>query len=216
MHHRLRLRRGEPRHGQRIRACSGTGPGLKGTHSCAGLVPFPGAGWSRSEAALTMLAQPSGSKRDRGPGRAPGRDGCSRRHCATLRSRPQRQANLGLAFQSAPTSWAARPTVPHPHSGTNPRPHVAAAQPRRDRHRTRFSRRAAIPQMALANLSRSHNGDFADLTVYCPASCRIGHGDGRAPGQQDRDRSPFPTVARLGLFPVPIGATRRSAGKGRG
>jgi len=41
MRDRLRLRRGEPRHGQRSRACSGTGPAAAATHRCAGLVPFP-------------------------------------------------------------------------------------------------------------------------------------------------------------------------------
>ena len=45
---------------------------------------------------------------------------------------------------------------------------------------------------------------FAGLTMYCPASCRIGHSDSHAPGQQDRDRSRFPTVAARTVLPVPI------------
>ena len=45
---------------------------------------------------------------------------------------------------------------------------------------------------------------FAGLTMYCPASCPIGHSDSRAPGQQNRDRSRLPTVAARTVVPVPI------------
>ena len=95
----------------------------------------------------------------------------SRQHCATLRSRPQRQAAKRVRTpRSADVTDSPRP-LSHPAPPPRRKPSAAAAPARCDPHQPRFSRGATIPPMSMA----------ANAVRVCSQQCSLEPGPRRTP-----------------------------------